>query len=423
MNLRTILIDLLDVADKYFVVAGIAFLLVYVVLRKRIAWRKIQLKFPKDRDYRREIVDSAISIFIFALMPVLILRVPEIRVHTQLYGPVAGRGWVYFFLAFPIMFVMHDAYFYWMHRLIHHPRLFRLIHLEHHKSVNPSPWAAYAFGPIEAFLESLIFPIILFTIPVTIWHVFIFFILSIIYNVYGHLGFELYPRGFQRTPAGRWINTSVSHNQHHHYFNGNYGLYFLWWDRWMGTIRPDYDRAFEEVTGRVKGAEAKGEEEGGAAKGEREGAAVRRGGLRGGAMTALLLLAGIGAVRGQVKADDVTGTWLTHGDKPAKIQIYHSGSRYFGKIVYLQFPMENGKPLADKNNPDPAKQTTPVLGLIILTGFRFDTDEWTDGDIYDPEKGKTYSCTMTLKDKNTLKVRGYIGISLIGRTEIWTRVN
>ncbi len=423
MNLRTVIIDLLDVADKYFVVAGIAFLLVYVVLRKRIAWRKIQLKFPRNKDYRREIVDSAISIIIFALMPVMILRVPEIRVHTQLYGPVAGRGWVYFFLAFPIMFVMHDAYFYWMHRLIHHPRLFRLIHLEHHKSVNPSPWAAYAFGPIEAFLESLIFPIILFTIPVTIWHVFIFFILSIIYNVYGHLGFELYPKGFQRTTAGRWINTSVSHNQHHHYFNGNYGLYFLWWDRWMGTIRPDYDRAFEEVTGRVKGGASKDEGEGVAAKGKGEGAVVKRGGLRGGAVTALLLFAGFGAVCGQVKTDDILGIWLTHGDKPAKIQIYQSGSRYSGKIVYLQFPMENGKPLADKNNPDAAKQTTPVLGLIILTEFRFDTDEWTDGDIYDPEKGKTYSCTMTLKDKNTLKVRGYIGISLIGRTEIWTRVN
>jgi uncharacterized protein (DUF2147 family) len=140
-------------------------------------------------------------------------------------------------------------------------------------------------------------------------------------------------------------------------------------------------------------------------------------------VTALLLFAGFGAVCGQVKADDILGIWLTHGDKPAKIQIYQSGSRYSGKIVYLQFPIENGKPLADKYNPDAAKQTTPVLGLIILTGFRFDTDEWTDGDIYDPEKGKTYSCTMTLKDKNTLKVRGYIGISLIGRTEIWTRVN
>jgi uncharacterized protein (DUF2147 family) len=129
-----------------------------------------------------------------------------------------------------------------------------------------------------------------------------------------------------------------------------------------------------------------------------------------------------GAVRAQTGADDVLGVWQTHGDKPAQIQIYKNGDRFYGKIIFLQFPLDNGKPLLDKNNSDAGKQTRPVLGLVILTGFRFDTDEWTDGDIYDPEKGKTYSCTMTLKDNKTLKVRGYIGISLIGRTEVWTRV-
>ena len=134
------------------------------------------------------------------------------------------------------------------------------------------------------------------------------------------------------------------------------------------------------------------------------------------------LLAVAGVARGQTRADDVVGIWQTHGDKPAKVQIFKNGDRYDGKIIFLQFPLDNGKPLLDKNNPDSGKKTRPVLGLVILTGFHFDTDEWTDGDIYDPEKGKTYSCTMTQKDKNTLKVRGYIGISLIGRTEVWTRV-
>ena len=85
--------------------------------------------------------------------------------------------------------------------------------------------------------------------------------------------------------------------------------------------------------------------------------------------------------------------------------------------------MENGKPLMDKNNPDQAKQGQPVLGLEILNGFEFDKDEWNDGHIYDPESGKTYSCTLSLKDPHTLKVRGYIGISLLGRTEIWTWVS
>ena len=68
-----------------------------------------------------------------------------------------------------------------------------------------------------------------------------------IYNVYGHLGWELYPKNFQRSLIGKWINTSINHNQHHQYFKGNYGLYFLWWDRWFGTLREDYNAKYDEV--------------------------------------------------------------------------------------------------------------------------------------------------------------------------------
>ncbi len=132
-----------------------------------------------------------------------------------------------------------------------------------------------------------------------------------------------------------------------------------------------------------------------------------------------LLLAAV--LQAQVKADDIAGTWLTHGDKPAKILIYKTGGKFNGKIVFLQEPLENGKPKVDSKNPDKAKQNQPLLGLELLSGFSFDTDEWNNGKIYDPESGKTYSCTISLKDKNTLKVRGYIGISLLGRTETWTR--
>lgn len=138
-------------------------------------------------------------------------------------------------------------------------------------------------------------------------------------------------------------------------------------------------------------------------------------------ITVFLLLAGMVAANAQVRSDDVLGVWLTHGDKPAKIEIYKTGDRYYGKIIWLQYPAENGKPMTDQHNPDKAQQQRPVVGLGILDGFRFDTDEWTDGHIYDPESGKTYSCTMTLKDRSTLKVRGYVGISWIGRTEVWTR--
>ena len=126
----------------------------------------------------------------------------------------------------------------------------------------------------------------------------------------------------------------------------------------------------------------------------------------------------------QNEADDITGIWLTGGNEPAKIQIYKLGEKFYGKIIWLKNPIKNGRQKVDSNNPDKAKQSNPIIGLVILTGFKFDgDDEWRGGDIYDPESGKTYSSYMYLKDRNTLKVRGYIGLSVFGRTETWTRTN
>jgi Delta7-sterol 5-desaturase len=243
---------LLDNADKYFLIAAPAFLIFYVILRKKIAHQKIQLKFPKTNDYWREIFFSTLSIIIFSVPPLLMLYSDRIRPYTTFYTDPLAYGKAYLVLAFPIMILMHDAYFYWIHRLMHHPVLFRWFHLVHHKSTNPSPWAAYAFHPLEAVVESLIFVIFLFTIPVHSIHLSLFFIFSLVYNVYGHLGFELYPRGFSRHWLGKWINTSVCHNQHHQFFKGNYGLYFTFWDRMMGTLRADYDQTFDTVKNKAK---------------------------------------------------------------------------------------------------------------------------------------------------------------------------
>jgi uncharacterized protein (DUF2147 family) len=90
--------------------------------------------------------------------------------------------------------------------------------------------------------------------------------------------------------------------------------------------------------------------------------------------------------------------------------------------VWLSEPTENGRPKLDKKNPDAGRRNQQLIGLNLLSHFRFDgDDEWEDGRIYDPESGKTYRCYLTLKDRNTLKLRGYIGVSLLGRTEVWTR--
>ena len=126
-------------------------------------------------------------------------------------------------------------------------------------------------------------------------------------------------------------------------------------------------------------------------------------------------------------ADDILGVWLNE-DKDAHVQIYKDNGKYFGKIVWLKTPIdeETGKPKLDDKNEDPKLQSRPVMGLLLLKDFVFDgDDEWEDGEIYDPKSGKTYSCYMEFPDeddKTNLKIRGYIGISLLGRTTYWTKV-
>jgi len=122
-------------------------------------------------------------------------------------------------------------------------------------------------------------------------------------------------------------------------------------------------------------------------------------------------------------ADAALGTWVT-GSGKGHVEIYKEGGKYFGKIVWLKEPNnEQGTPKVDKNNPDAKLRSQPILGLINLRNFTYAGDnQWEDGKVYDPEKGKDYSCQMTLVDPNTLEVRGYIGISLIGRTDTWKRV-
>ncbi len=121
--------------------------------------------------------------------------------------------------------------------------------------------------------------------------------------------------------------------------------------------------------------------------------------------------------------DAIIGNWKT-GEGTAVVQIYKQGSSYFGKIVWLNEPNNpsTGKPRVDDKNSNSAKRNTPLLGLVNLRNFSFHKNNlWKDGKIYDPKSGDDYSCKITMTDPNTIEVRGYIGISLLGRTDIWKR--
>ena len=143
------------------------------------------------------------------------------------------------------------------------------------------------------------------------------------------------------------------------------------------------------------------------------------------AVTSFFGAASVSTKSGEGEA--IVGKWLNQ-EGTSHIQIFKAtngsfAGKYFGKIVWLKEPLKNGKPKVDDLNPDPKKHSVPLLGLQILKNFVYDADdkEWEDGTIYDPKNGKTYSCIMTLSGNN-LNVRGYVGISMLGRTGVWTRV-
>jgi uncharacterized protein (DUF2147 family) len=119
-------------------------------------------------------------------------------------------------------------------------------------------------------------------------------------------------------------------------------------------------------------------------------------------------------------SDAILGKWY-NTEKDAQIEIYKEGGKFFGKVIWLQNPDENGQPFKDRNNADESKRDRPIIGLKLLHNFEYNGGTWENGTIYDPKNGKTYSCIIKKKDNKTLEVRGYVGISLIGRTVEWTK--
>lgn len=124
-----------------------------------------------------------------------------------------------------------------------------------------------------------------------------------------------------------------------------------------------------------------------------------------------------------LESDKIVGVWEV-GSGKARVKISKYGDKFGGKIVWLKEPTyADGTKKVDKNNPDEAKRTTPLLGYNNLLGFSYKgKSEYDGGTIYDPENGNVYNCIISLKDDNTLEVRGYIGVSIFGRTDSWKRV-
>ena len=240
-----------SLALRYLAMAGIAWLLGYVLFRNRWIHRKIIAHFPPRSEVRREFRYSLLSVAIFGLIGALTIFAAR-QGWTQVYWRIGQHGWPWFWLSIVCCIFLHDTWFYWTHRLMHHPRLFKLFHKVHHLSTNPSPWASYSFSPLEAVVQASIFPVAALVMPIHPYAFLIFMTWQITYNVLGHTGYEYHPGWLMRTPLKHLLNTPTNHIMHHEKIRGNYGLYFNIWDRLMGTNHPEYEIRFMEVATRPK---------------------------------------------------------------------------------------------------------------------------------------------------------------------------
>ncbi|MEY2876106.1 MAG: hypothetical protein RLZZ373_3477 [Pseudomonadota bacterium] len=208
----------------------------------RRGWgRPVDAAFPAGDDravhLRRELGRAVGTVLVFGLVNAALFGTGLIK-HSQIYWRLnaAPTGW--FTLSVVLALVLHDALFYALHRLMHSRALYRHMHLTHHRSVRPTAFAAYSFHPSEAVAEALMVVAILFVLPLHPLALLAFQTVSTLINVYGHCGREFYPADWHRHPVGRWINTSTLHAHHHATGRENYGLYFTWWDRWLGSADP-----------------------------------------------------------------------------------------------------------------------------------------------------------------------------------------
>ncbi|MDX2009892.1 MAG: sterol desaturase family protein [Myxococcaceae bacterium] len=198
------------------------------------AARRIQHQRAGPGDLRREVLASLRTAVLFGVVfGLLSVGLPVVPLTTS--GPIAVVEFGAWLLA---LLVVHDTYFYWSHRLAHHPAVFGWLHALHHQSRAPTPFAALAFGVADALVQVLwAVPLVRWApVPSLVWFAFSFVAIAI--NVLGHCGVEPFPAWWRSHPVFKWLNFATMHDLHHQQVRGNYGLYSSAWDRWMGTLLP-----------------------------------------------------------------------------------------------------------------------------------------------------------------------------------------
>lgn len=371
---------------RYFIIAGIPFLIFYIYFPNLFSKNRIQKRKAKRKDFLHEIKNSVLTTAIFGLIFLLFYKT-SLKSYTQIYNSLSDYPIWWMPVSIFLALILHDTYFYWMHRTVHHPKIYGRVHAVHHKSINPSPWASYSFHFYEAVLEALIAPIIFLLIPMHPLSLFILAFVSFGINVYGHLGFEIAPKWLRNSPFFEVVTTSIYHNLHHSRFHGNYGLYFRVWDRLMGTENPDYVKEYDKIQVKRFGKNQKDSK------------------LKKPIVTGLFLFfLGIGTTTAQ---EDIVGNWRDD-IKGVTIEVFKDNGKFYGKLV-------------DSDDEEDNKKIKSKEDIIILKDFeKAKGVSYCCGTIYQPKLKREFTGTLVLLNKNQLELN--VKFQGMSRTRIWRRL-
>ena len=213
----------------------------YLLYRIAPAWltRRLVLGQPHRHDITHDLRKSLVIVGVYSIVAWLTLQL-IVHGYTQVYFTPSEYGWVYLIMSVPLMMMVHDTYFFWMHYVLHTRWLYRRVHSVHHQSRNPTPMSAQCFHPVEGVVEAGVYPLAAIALPMNIYALLVFYLIVFVIASYGHSGLELSNRRWAGSRWTNWMATATFHTMHHRTVKYHFGLYFTVWDRLLGTVAPDY---------------------------------------------------------------------------------------------------------------------------------------------------------------------------------------
>jgi len=231
----------LIITGRYFLVAGTFYLAFYVWFPDKWANRKINKKPYKKGQLKTEVKWSLLSSVIFSVAGTITVILWQ-KDYTKVYTDPHLYGLWYLPASLIIFMLAHETYYYWIHRWMHIPSVYRVVHKIHHNSKIASPFTAFSFHPWEALLQAIFLPVMLMVLPMHYFVILLQLIIMTVSSVINHLDIEIYPKNSRNT-FGKWVIGATHHSLHHKQFKYNFGLYFTFWDRLKKTEAPGFTDA------------------------------------------------------------------------------------------------------------------------------------------------------------------------------------